>query len=154
MINLDAKNTIIHIVGDSVISFAIILTALIIMSTHFTILDPILTIILVSFIFFTTIPITKDLFYILMEARPLEIDTNYLKLEVSKVNNSLFINQLFGVERVICVHVFSLTLDKIIIEMKIISKQDILKNVKDFIRRNYDCFHLNIEVHKDENELL
>ena len=53
-------------------------------------------------------------------------------------------------ERIICLHAYNLASDKIIIEMKIISKQDILKNVKDYIDRNYDCFHLNIEVQKEE----
>jgi hypothetical protein len=59
-----------------------------------------------------------------------------------------------GVENVLCVHAFSLSLEKYNLSVKIVSQTNDLLLEKIYkVLGKYELFHINVEIQKEQNAL-
>jgi zinc transporter 2 len=73
--NMNIRAAFVHILGDIVQSIGVIIAAIIIFfKPEWQVADPICTIIFTVLCIFTTVPIFRDCFSVLMEATPKDID--------------------------------------------------------------------------------
>ncbi len=76
-----------------------------------------------------------------MEARPIEININVLKKDILDTK---------GVISIICLHVYSLNLDKLMLNAKIVSYDNhVLEEVNSRLSK-YGFYHTNIEIIRNE----
>jgi Co/Zn/Cd efflux system component len=88
----------------------------------------------------TTIPIVKECIITIMEAKP--DDFNYSELKKT-------VNSIHGVKEIKCIHIFCLSTDKLVIQLKVVSdKEHVLGLIREAVLKEFDCFHLNVEVQK------
>lgn len=72
---MNIRAAVIHILGDIVQSIGVVIAAIIIFfKPEWEIADPICTIIFTVLCIFTTVPIFRDIFSVLMEATPKGVD--------------------------------------------------------------------------------
>ena len=131
----------IHIIGDIIQSVGVIIASILIyFFPSYYILDPMMTIFFSVIVVFTTFPIVKECIITIMEAKPVDFDVASLKEIISKIP---------GVKEIMCVHVFCLSTDKTLIQLKIISdEENVLQKVRESVLYDFECFHLNIEIQK------
>ncbi len=76
-----------------------------------------------------------------MEAKPVEISLNLLKKDILDTKS---------VNSIICLHVYSMSLDKIILNAKIVSYENhVLEEVNERLAK-YQFYHSNIEIIRNE----
>jgi len=76
----------IHIIGDIIQSIGVIIAAIFIYNfPQYTIIDPLMTIFFCVIVTFTTIPIMRQCFRVIMDATPEEIDVEELESQINKV---------------------------------------------------------------------
>ena len=141
MNNVNVKAAIIHIIGDIIQSIGVIIASVLIyFFPNYHLLDPLMTIFFSVIVVFTTVPIIKECIFTIMEASPIDFDSEVFKDVVSKIP---------GVKEIKCVHVFCLSTDKTVIQLKIVSDDDdVLEKVRQSVLEEFACFHLNVEVQK------
>ena len=139
--NVNIKAAMIHIIGDIIQSVGVIIASILIyLFPSYYILDPIMTIFFSIIVVFTTFPIIKECVITVMEAKPVDFDESALKEIVSKIP---------GVKEIRCVHVFCLSTDKTLIQLKVVSdEEDTLQKIRESVLYNFECFHLNVEIQK------
>jgi zinc transporter 2 len=83
----------IHIIGDIIQSIGVIIAAILVYFFEYQLIDPLTTILFSVIVMFTTIPIIKQCFSVIMESSPCDLDVEEIKKEIQKVrNNNLIIN--------------------------------------------------------------
>lgn len=130
-----------HIIGDIIQSIGVIIASILIyFFPNYKILDPLLTIMFSIIVIITTVPIIKECIITIMEAKPVDFDYNQLKNIVGSIK---------GVKEIKCIHIFCLSTDKIVIQLKVVSDdEDVLGHIREAVLKEFDCFHLNVEVQK------
>jgi len=140
--NVNIKAAFIHILGDILQSIGVIIAAIIVFFfPDYHIVDPLMTMVFGGIVFYTTISIVKECFHVIMEGRPSDFDINFLREGILHIK---------GVEKIKCLHVWCLSLDKISIQIKVVSNDEVLHNIRSYIHENFACFHLNVEVQRND----
>ena len=104
--NINIRAAIIHALGDALFSVGVIIASLVIFfKPEWKIVDPICTFIFSIIVLYTTLRILKDSIFVLMEATPPHIDSEKLKLELSRI---------YGVSDVHCFHVWLLSIGRVL----------------------------------------
>ncbi len=139
--NVNIKAAMIHIIGDIIQSVGVIIASILIyFFPSYHILDPLITIMFSVIVVFTTIPIVKECIITIMEAKPDDFNYNELKKTV---------NSIQGVKEIKCIHIFCLSTDKLVIQLKVVSdEEDVLSPIREAVLKEFDCYHLNVEVQK------
>ena len=148
----------IHILGDMIQSAGVLLAALIIyfyQDTHpgVRIVDPICTFCFAIVVLCTTVPVSRDCFYVLLESTPRDLDIESLYNELSSID---------GVISVHDIHLWNISIGRPSIALHIICD-----NPKDILRiatqtcKNYGIKHCTIQTetescnckHDEENDI-
>jgi cation diffusion facilitator family transporter len=131
----------IHIIGDIIQSVGVIIASILIyFFPRYKILDPLMTIFFSVIVVFTTIPIIKECIFTIMEAKPVQFDYQGLRKTVISTP---------GVKELKCIHLFCLSTDKTLIQLKIVADEDdVLGKVRENVLNEFECFHLNVEIQK------
>ncbi|XP_078580884.1 proton-coupled zinc antiporter SLC30A2-like isoform X1 [Branchiostoma floridae x Branchiostoma japonicum] len=143
--NINVRAAFIHVIGDLLQSVGVLIAAYIIRyKPEYQIADPICTFLFSGLVLVTTFTILRDTIRVLLEATPRSID-------VSAVKRDLAI--LPGVRGVHNLHVWSLTMDKNVLNVHLILGQDadheaVLHSATWRIRKNYPIHHCAIQVEK------
>ena len=148
----------IHILGDMIQSAGVLLAALIIyffQDTHpgVRIVDPICTFCFAIVVLCTTIPVSRDCFYVLLESTPRDLDIESLYNELSLIK---------GVISVHDIHLWNISIGRPSIALHIIcdNPKDVLK-IATQTCKNYGIKHCTIQTetvlnnckHEEENDI-
>jgi len=148
----------IHILGDMIQSAGVLLAALIIyfyQDTHpgVRIVDPICTFCFAIVVLCTTLPVSRDCFYVLLESTPRDLDIESLYNDLSSIN---------GVISVHDIHLWNISIGRPSIALHIIcdNPKDILKIASQTCKK-YGIKHSTIQAetesynckHDEENDI-
>ena len=84
--NINIKSAMLHFLGDLLNSVGVIISSIIIYFTNFVYIDIIMSVVISVIIFTGGYKISKEAFFILMEAVPSEIDLNTLRKELLNID--------------------------------------------------------------------
>lgn len=143
--NLNIKSSFIHFLGDALVSFGVILAAILVSVTHKPWFDPAITFVLVSVMIYTSWKIVKESLLILMEGTP-----NTIKLEI------LYdaICRLPGILAVHDIHVWAVSdreyaasLHVVIGPKVVISETDrLIKEIEGILKERFGIVHTAIQL--------
>ena len=92
--NINIKSAMLHFLGDLLNSVGVIISSIIIYFTNFVYIDIIMSIVISVIIFTGGYKISKEAFFILMEAVPSEVDLNTLRNELLNIDGIKNIHEL------------------------------------------------------------
>lgn len=137
--NANIRAAFIHILGDILQSVGVIIAAIIIkIWPHWTIIDPICTLIFAIIVTFTTYSVIKSCVYLLMESCPEEIHLGDVEEELNKID---------GVTEVHDLHIWSLTHGKPAATAHVVGNNHpyILRKAT-LLMRQYGIYHSTIQI--------
>jgi len=92
--NINIKSAMLHFLGDLLNSVGVIISSIIIYFTDFVYIDIIMSVVISVIIFTGGYRISKEAFFILMEAVPSEVDLNMLRNELLNIDGIKNIHEL------------------------------------------------------------
>ena len=92
--NINIKSAMLHFLGDLLNSVGVIISSIIIYFTNFVYIDIIMSVVISVIIFTGGYKISKEAFFILMEAVPSEVDLNTLRNELLNIDGIKNIHEL------------------------------------------------------------
>ena len=92
--NINIKSAMLHFLGDLLNSVGVIISSIIIYFTNFVYIDIIMSVVISVIIFIGGYKISKEAFFILMEAVPSEINLNTLRNELLNIDGIKNIHEL------------------------------------------------------------
>ena len=92
--NINIKSAMLHFLGDLLNSVGVIISSIIIYFTNFIYIDIIMSVVISVIIFTGGYKISKEAFFILMEAVPSEVDLNMLRNELLNIDGIKNIHEL------------------------------------------------------------
>ncbi|KAL1492955.1 hypothetical protein ABEB36_011112 [Hypothenemus hampei] len=145
--NINVRAAFIHVIGDFLQSFGVLVAAIIIyFKPNWVLVDPIMTFIFSVFVMITTFAIIKDTMLVLMEALPKGID-------FEEVMNIL--TNIDGVKRVHNLRIWALSLDKIAMSAHVAitpgtNPQNVLMVATKNIHEKYNFFEMTLQIEEFE----
>ncbi len=146
--NLNIRSAFWHALGDALASIGVIAGGIIIMLTGWSLVDPIISILIGCIIFLAAWRILKEGLSVLLEATPHHID-------IAKMVNTL--NQKEGVKGVHDVHVWSISPEihamschVFIDDLPTSQAADIRKEIEDSLRQQFDIEHTVLQMECQE----
>ena len=145
--NLNMRGAALHVLGDLLGSIAAITAAIIILSTGWMPIDPILSLGVALLIFRSAWHLVKRSAHILLEGAPEWLDVGEMQGRI--IGSNPKVNEIHHV------HVWGLTPQHLMLTMHVALKQDqtestsIVRNIKNLLKREYGINHSTIEVEFD-----
>jgi cobalt-zinc-cadmium efflux system protein len=99
--HVNVRGALAHVIGDLLGSVAAIIAALVILATGWTLIDPLLSLLVAALVLVSAVRLLRETAHILLEGTPSEIDTERVK--------ATLLDAVSGVRDVHHVHVWSLT---------------------------------------------
>ncbi|XP_022606672.1 zinc transporter 2-like [Seriola dumerili] len=144
--NASVKAAFIHVVGDLLQSVGVLLAATIIhFWPEYKVADPICTLLFSVLVLATTFPVTRDVFRILMEATPQDINVNTVRELVLSVR---------GVVAVHSLHTWSLSMTHSLLSVHAVTEEDadtqiVLLKATELLRSEFGFSKITIQVERD-----
>lgn len=142
--NLNIKSAIWHFIGDTLNSVGVILASIIIHYTNFIYIDAILSIFISIIIFLGGFKITKESFFILMEAVPNSYNSDEIRNDILKIENILSIHEF---------HIWCTNENEVSLIAHIILKDDkdnknyfVLNDINNMLKEKYNIEHISIQI--------
>ena len=141
--NINLRAAAIHVIGDFVQSVGVLIAAIIIyINPDYKLADPICTFIFSVLVILTTAPIIKDIYYVLMEAHPLNIKYEDVVKDLCEIPKVVQAHNL---------HIWCLTMEKIAMSVHLVTEnntntQEVLKNANNLLRTKYKIEKTTIQV--------
>jgi zinc transporter 2 len=138
--NVNIRAAMLHVLGDLIQSIGVVIAAgVIYFKPDWCVADPLCTLMFAVIVAFITIPVVKECTEVLMEASPLEVDTNELKEDLAAV---------VGVKEVHDLHVWSLSAGKLSLSVHLISElpAETLEAAARLCKSKYGLSHSTIQV--------
>ncbi|EEB18163.1 zinc transporter, putative [Pediculus humanus corporis] len=148
--NINVRAALIHIIGDFIQSFGVLVAALIIFfKPTWIIVDPICTFLFSILVIITTFAIIQDTINVLMEGLPKGIDF----VQVTETFLSIE-----GVVKVHSLRIWALSLDKIALSAHLaikpgVNPQKILTTASKCIRSKYNFFEMTLQVEEFQDKM-
>lgn len=146
--NLNMRGAALHVLGDLLGSIAAIIAALIILSTGWMPIDPILSIGVALLIFRSAWHLVRRSAHILLEGAPEWLDVEEMQGKIISSNPQ--VNEIHHV------HVWGLTPQHLMLTMHVGLKQNqsdttpVVRNIKNLLKTEYGIDHSTIEVELDD----
>lgn len=140
--NMNVKGAYLHILGDLAGSFGAVIGGAAILLTGWTMVDPIISILIALLIIRSSVTLLKDSLHVLMEGAPSHIDSAEI---ISKINS------IDGVQAVHDFHIWSLTTGVILLTAHVGvhdrgSAIPILEKITVMLEKDYGLNHVTIQV--------
>jgi zinc transporter 2 len=141
--NINMKAAAIHVIGDFIQSLGVLIAAVIIYcKPEYKLADPICTFIFSVLVMCTTAPIIKDIFFVLMEASPGNVDYDQVVKTLCDIKHVTKIHNL---------NIWCLTSDKIALAVHLVTEknsdpQKIIKEANDLLRTKFKIDLITIQV--------
>jgi cobalt-zinc-cadmium efflux system protein len=146
--NLNMRGAVLHVLGDLLGSVAAIVAALVILSTGWMPIDPILSVGVAMLIFRSAWHLVKRSGHVLLEGAPEWLDVGDMQAKVIAANPEVI--------EIHHVHIWGLTPQHLMLTMHV-ALQEIrsdttatVRNIKDLLRNEYGINHSTIEVESDD----
>ncbi|XP_047979650.1 metal tolerance protein B-like [Salvia hispanica] len=143
MLNINIRGAYLHIICDCIQSVAAMVAGVFIwIKPKWLVADLICTLLFTTFALSTTFTILRDIFHVLMERAPSDID-------VARLGNGLKL--ITGVRDVHDLHIWAITSGKHVLSCHVVvgaevSPQGILHEIKEYCERTYKISHVTIQV--------
>ncbi|CAK7331410.1 unnamed protein product [Dovyalis caffra] len=143
MLNINIQGAYLHVMADLIQSVGVMIAGAVIWAKpEWLVVDLICTLVFSTFVLFTTVPMLRDIFCILMETTPSEIDVGRLESGLKCIK---------GVQDVHNLHVWSLTAGKLILSCHVIaepgaSSTEILHRIKDYCEKTHRIHNVTIQI--------
>ena len=141
--NINIKSAMLHFLGDLLNSVGVIISSIIIYFTDFVYIDIIMSVVISVIIFTGGYKISKEAFFILMEAVPSEIDLNTLRNELLNID---------GIKNIHELHVWKNDNEEISFTAHILldnyekhNNYRIINEIKEKLTV-YDIFHMTVQI--------
>ena len=141
--NINIKSAMLHFLGDLLNSVGVIISSIIIYFTNFVYIDIIMSVIISIIIFTGGYKISKEAFFILMEAVPSEVDLNTLRKELLNID---------GIKNIHELHVWKNDNEEISFTAHILldnyekhNNYRIINEIKEKLTV-YDIFHMTVQI--------
>ncbi len=147
--SINIKGAFLEVVSDMLSSLGVLIAGIVIMTTGWMYIDPVMSALIGLYILPRTFKLLKESVDILLEAVPADID--YLGVEKS-------IQELPGVESVNDLHIWTITSGKNALSVQVIIKDeiilteinDLITNIKERLASEFKIIHTTIEVRKEK----
>ncbi len=143
-INLNMRGAFLHIVGDALVSVGVIIGGIIILSTEWYLIDPILSIVISLVIIYGAWALVKESVDILLESAPSHIDTAAVAAEIGKVR---------GVREAYHIHLWTITSGvyalsaHVLIDDQLVSRsRDVLDEIRSLLSEKFKVLHSTIQL--------
>jgi len=140
--DLNIKGAFLHLLSDALISFGVVISALLVLYTGKLWIDPLMGLIIVAVILFATWGLLRDSVRLILDAVPRHID--YKGIE-------LYLNNLPGVKEIHDLHIWGLSTKEIALtahlvmpENKISDKE--FKNINDELKHKFRVDHATLQI--------
>jgi cobalt-zinc-cadmium efflux system protein len=146
--NLNMRGAALHVLGDLLGSIAAIVAALIILSTGWMPIDPLLSVVVAGLIFRSAWHLVKRSAHVLLEGAPEWLDMDDIKSKIVAANPE--------VKEIHHVHVWGLTPQHPMLTMHVALNElqpnttAIVRRIKELLSREYGIRHSTIEVECDD----
>ena len=141
--NINIKSAMLHFLGDLLNSVGVIISSIIIYFTNFVYIDIIMSVVISVIIFIGGYKISKEAFFILMEAVPSEINLNTLRNELLNID---------GIKNIHELHVWKNDNEEISFTAHILldnyekhNNYRIINEIKEKLAL-YDIFHMTVQI--------
>jgi len=141
--NINIKSAMLHFLGDLLNSVGVIISSIIIYFTDFVYIDIIMSVVISVIIFTGGYKISKEAFFILMEAVPSEVDLNMLRNELLNID---------GIKNIHELHVWKNDNEEISFTTHILldnyekhNNYRIINEIKEKLAV-YDIFHMTVQI--------
>ena len=141
--NINIKSAMLHFLGDLLNSVGVIISSIIIYFTNFVYIDIIMSVVISVIIFTGGYKISKEAFFILMEAVPSEVDLNTLRNELLNID---------GIKNIHELHVWKNDNEEISFTAHILldnyekhNNYRIINEIKEKLAV-YDIFHMTVQI--------
>ncbi|KAL2649982.1 hypothetical protein R1flu_018110 [Riccia fluitans] len=146
--NVNVKSAYLHVLGDLVQSVGVMIGGAIIWwNPKLIIVDLICTLLFSVLVLWTTLRMVRDILAVLMESTPREIDANALEKGIMGIE---------GVEAVHELHIWAITLGKVILACHVTVKDNacadaVLQNVIHYCDSKFKISHVTIQIERAKN---
>ena len=141
--NINIKSAMLHFLGDLLNSVGVIISSIIIYFTNFVYIDIIMSVVISVIIFIGGYKISKEAFFILMEAVPSEVDLNMLRNELLNID---------GIKNIHEFHIWKNDNEEISFTAHILldnyekhNNYRIINEIKEKLAV-YDIFHMTVQI--------
>ena len=141
--NINIKSAMLHFLGDLLNSVGVVISSIIICFTNFIYIDIIMSVVISVIIFTGGYKISKEAFFILMEAVPSEVDLNMLRNELLNID---------GIKNIHELHVWKNDNEEISFTAHILldnyekhNNYRIINEIKEKLAV-YDIFHMTVQI--------
>lgn len=144
---LNIKAAYFHVLSDLITSVGVIISGIIIWTTSWYLIDPIITIIFAIIILITSGRMILQAINILMESTPSEID-------IQKVSEDLL--NIQGVKQIHELHIWNISSRVISLSVHLIctsNTQKILKQAHELLKNKYNIHHTTIQIEKTTSNI-
>ena len=141
--DLNIRGAYLHVLGDTLSSFAVIIGGILIFFTSYYIVDPILSVIISFIIIINSIRLLKDSVDILMERTPKHIDLEKLKKEILDVKGVHGIHDLHVWS--LCSNVHALNAHLIVDRISVKDTEKITYNINSRLFNDYNISHTTLQ---------
>ena len=144
--NLNIKSIFYHMFADAISSVGIVIAALIIMYTNWTVIDPLVSIGISGIILFWAWGVLKDSTRILLETSPKGLDIDLISDDLKK--NFSEIRELHNV------HLWSITPDMLVFSAHVqinqknlqVTQEDVISRINDYLLQKYNIIECTIQI--------
>ena len=145
--NLNMRGAALHVAGDLLGSIAAIVAALVIITTGWVLIDPLLSIVVAGLILRSAWSLVKRSAHVLLEGAPEWLDVAAMQQHI--------ISNVPGVDGIHHVHIWGLTPQQLMLTMHvtvsepIASQSAVIRDVKTLLQQEYGVGHSTIEIEID-----
>ena len=145
--DLNIKGAFLHMAADAGVSLGVVLAGVIIMTTGWLRIDPIISLIIVSVVLVSTWSLLRDSINLAIDAVPKHIDTEGIKRYLGGLTNVIQIHDL---------HIWPLSTSEVALSAHVVlteypPENNFLANVQQYLRDNFDIGHATIQVEKQDD---
>lgn len=139
--NLNVRAAILHVLSDLLGSVAAIITGVVLYYTHWTPIDPLLSIFISILILLSSISLIRESIVVLMEGVPKHIDIAEVSQTLAAVSNVLKVHDL---------HIWTLSSGRIVLTAHIELEsfdlwESLLPELKNLLAHKYDIHHITLQ---------
>ena len=141
--DINIKAAFLHLLTDALVSLGVLIAGIVIVTTGFNLIDPLISIAIGIFILYSTWGVTKEAIDILMEATPKGINGDEVIEEIMKLEEVKNVHHLHLWE--IGSGVFALSCHIVIEDMQLCNVDDVTSKVEKLLKEKYGIIHPTIQ---------
>ncbi|KAJ4725711.1 Metal tolerance protein like [Melia azedarach] len=143
ILNINLQGAYLHIMADLIQSAGVMIAGLVLwLKPGWCMVDLTCTLVFAAFALSTTMPMLKDIFVILMERTPNEINVATLQTDLECIS---------GVKTIYDLHVWAITVGKIVLSCHVIaepgvSSSELLYKIRDYCQKTHRIHHVTVQI--------